>query len=78
VIARPAVRPAGRLWDEWLNPGESALPSDASAGSLDAINIRYGASAINFFGLALPWLPLFLLFTMVFMLFGRRFLQVVV
>ena len=23
VIARPAVKPAGRIWDEWLNPGES-------------------------------------------------------
>jgi len=78
VIARPAVRPTGRLWDEWLNPGESPLRQTGSEGAIEAINIRYDAAAINFFGLELTWLPLFLLFTMVFMLFGRRFLHVVV
>jgi hypothetical protein len=78
VTARPAVRPAGRLWDEWLNPGESALPSGPSEGSIDAITIRYEPAARNFFGLAIPWLPLFLLLTMVFMLFGRRLFRVVV
>ncbi len=75
VIARPAVRPAGRLWDEWLNPGEPPLPP---GGSIDAISIRYGTAVQNYFGLDLTWLPLFLLSTMVFMLFGRRLLRVVV
>ena len=78
VIARPAVKPAGRLWDEWLNPGESPLRLSASGGVIEAISIRYDAASINLFGLQLTWLPLFLLFTMVFMLFGRRFLHVVV
>ena len=45
---------------------------------IEAISIRYDAASINLFGLQLTWLPLFLLFTMVFMLFGRRFLHVVV
>ena len=78
VIARPAVRPAGRLWDEWLNPGEFPLRQSGSEGAIEAISIRYDAASTNFFGLELTWLPLFLLFTMVFMLFGRRFLHVVV
>lgn len=78
VIARPAVRPEGRLWDEWLNPGEPPLRQSASGGAIEAISIRYEAASTIFFGLDLTWLPLFLLFTMVFMLFGRRFLHVIV
>jgi hypothetical protein len=75
TIAREPVRPAARMLDEWLHPGEPPLPA---AAPIEAITVTYANATIDIGGFPMPWVIVFLALTTLFMLVGRSFLQVVI
>ena len=69
VGRRSPVRPAGRVWDQILNPSEDPLPSD---GILTAVRVGYPPRDIRILGWNTNWLVVYIALTMVFMLALRR------
>jgi hypothetical protein len=75
TIAREPVKPAERIWNEWVHPVESPIPPGTP---IDAISVNYADRGIDVLGFSVPWLVVFFVLVLIFTLVGRSFIHVVI